>query len=178
MPPAWVGAGGYLNMLAGGPEQKMTWKLCAALLFLLPQLVQAGDKLDAFPLASPGMTRHVVELPAVENEPDLRVELIVGKLLKLDQGNRYFLAGGIEAETLKGWGYTFYSVAQVGPLAGTLMAVDPALPKVRRFITLGGEPYLVRYNSRLPVVVYAPDDAEVRYRVWRADPRQLPIPSG
>jgi ecotin len=36
-------------------------------------------------------------------------------------------------------------------------------------VTLGGDPYLIRYNSRLPVVVYVPEVAEVRYRIWRAD---------
>jgi hypothetical protein len=30
-------------------------------------------------------------------------------------------------------------------------------PKVERFITLGGELYLIRYNSKLPVVVYVPE---------------------
>jgi len=52
-------------------------------------------------------------------------------------------------------------------MAGTLKAVNPYEPKVDRFITLGGEPYLIRYNSKLPVVVYVPDGAEVRYRIWR-----------
>ncbi|MCG8509052.1 MAG: ecotin family protein, partial [Rhodospirillales bacterium] len=50
-----------------------------------------------------------------------------------------------------------------------LIAVDPNAPKVERFVKLGGEPYLIRYNSRLPVVVYVPQEAEVRYRIWRAD---------
>ena len=36
------------------------------------------------------------------------------------------------------------------------------------FITLGGEPYLVRYNSKLPLVVYVPAGSEVRYRIWAA----------
>ncbi len=36
-------------------------------------------------------------------------------------------------------------------------------------ITLGGEPELHRYNSRLPLVVYEPDGVEVRYRIWRGD---------
>ncbi len=35
-------------------------------------------------------------------------------------------------------------------LAGTLMAVDPDARKVERFVTLGGEARLVRYNNRLP----------------------------
>jgi ecotin len=55
-------------------------------------------------------------------------------------------------------------------MAGTLMAVDPDAPRVDRFVTLGGEPFLIRYNSRLPVVVYVPEGVEVRYRIWSAGP--------
>ena len=71
--------------------------------------------------------------------------------------------------TVKGWGFPRYNVSQLGPMAGTQLAIDPNAPKVSRFITLGGEPYLIRYNSRLPVVVYAPEGVEVRYRIWRAE---------
>jgi ecotin len=39
------------------------------------------------------------------------------------------------------------------------MAVDHHVRKVERFITPGGEPFLIRYNSRLPIVVYAPEEA-------------------
>ena len=63
-------------------------------------------------------------------------------------------------------------------MAGTLMAVDPDAPKVDRFITLGGEPQLLRYNSRLPLVVYVPDGVEVRYRFWRADATVLAAEAG
>jgi len=38
--------------------------------------------------------------------------------------------------------------------------------KLNRFITLGGEPYFIRCNSRLPIVVYVPEGVEVRYRIW------------
>lgn len=31
---------------------------------------------------------------------------------------------------------------------------------------------LVRYNSRLPLVVYTPEDVELRYRVWRGGEEQ------
>ncbi len=48
------------------------------------------------------------------------------------------------------------------------MGVAPNAPKAQRFVTLGGEPYLVRYNSRLPLVVYVPEGCEVRYRLWTA----------
>lgn len=48
------------------------------------------------------------------------------------------------------------------------MAVDPAAPKVERFITLGGELYFVRCNSKLPVVVTVPKEVQAKYRVWKA----------
>ena len=79
---------------------------------------------------------------------------------------------------VQGWGYTKYSVNKLDALAGTLMAVDPELPKVSRFVSLGGEPYLIRYNSRLPVVLYVPEGAEVRYRLWSADSKALPMEKG
>ncbi len=31
-----------------------------------------------------------------------------------------------------------------------------------------GEGFLLRYNSKLPVVVYVPEGFEVRYRIWQA----------
>jgi ecotin len=36
----------------------------------------------------------------------------------------------------------------MGPVAGTLMPVDPDAPKVAQFITFGGEPYIIRNNIR------------------------------
>jgi len=114
------------------------------------------------------MVRYVLPLPRQDDESASRVELIVGKTVLVDERNRYFFGGKIERETIKGWGYTRYVVGKLGPMAGTLMAVDPNAPKIARFITLAGEPYFVRYNSRLPIVVYVPEGVEVRYRVWTA----------
>jgi ecotin len=96
------------------------------------------------------------------------VEIMIGKTVEVDEQNRYFFGGRIEKETVEGWGFTRYEVSKLGPMAGTLMAVDPLAPKVARFVTLGGEPYLILYNSRLPIVIYVPDGVEVRYRVWTA----------
>jgi ecotin len=132
-------------------------------------LVRAADNMKAFPPPEKGMVRYVLKLPKQKDESAFKVEIIVGKTVRLDKGNRYFFAGEIEKETIKGWGFTRYTVDKLGPMAGTLMAVDPNAPKEDRFIALGGEPYLVRYNSRLPVVVYVPEGAEARYRIWSAE---------
>jgi ecotin len=141
--------------------------LMLALLVAAP-VIHAADNMKAFPPPDAGMVRYVLQLPKQADESASRVELIVGKTVQVDERNRYFFGGRIEAETIKGWGFTRYVVPKLGPMAGTLMAVDPGAPKVERFIRLAGEPYFVRYNSRLPVVVYVPEGVEVRYRIWSA----------
>lgn len=140
----------------------------AVLMLVMAVLAHAADNMKAFPPAEEGMFRYVLQLPEQSDESAFRVELIVGKTVRTDEENRYFFGGEIEAKTIAGWGYTRYMVSKLGPMAGTLMAVDPNSPQVDRFVTLGGEPYLIRYNSRLPVVVYVPEGAEVRYRIWSA----------
>ncbi len=147
-----------------------TLRSIATFTFLFAALsAQAGDDLKAFPPAEPGMVRYVLQLPEQEDESIFKVELIVGKTVQVDETNRYFFGGNIEKETIEGWGYPRYIVSELGLMAGTLMAVDPDKPKVDRFVTLGGEPFLIRYNSRLPIVVYTPEDAEVRYRIWTTE---------
>jgi ecotin len=143
----------------------------------------AADNLQAFPPAEAGMVRHVIELPAQEDESSLKVELIVGKTVKTDASNRYFFIGTLETENIPGWGYERHILRKLGPMAGTLMAVDPDAPKVERFISLGGETRLLRYNSRLPLVVYVPVDAEIRHRIWRVETaarfvHKLALPGG
>jgi len=140
-------------------------------------LLAEDPSLKAFPRAEKGMVRHVLELPARKDESAFKVELLVGKTVRLDDANRYFFAGKIEEETVQGWGFPKYTVRSLGPMAGTRMAVDAKAPAADRFVTLGGEPCLVRYNSRLPIVVYVPEGAEVRHRLWKADGAPKAVPA-
>jgi ecotin len=135
---------------------------------LLGTSPEADTNLKAYPPAKEGQVRLVLKLPEMMNEELMRVELQVGKVVEVDAVNRFFFAGKLMEETLEGWGFPRYVLPTVGPLAGTRIGVDPDAPKVTRFITLGGEPFLIRYNSRLPVVVYVPAGMEVKYRVWKA----------
>jgi len=139
---------------------------------------EAERNLKAFPPPDEGMTRHVLMLPPHDEEDSLRVELQIGKVVQTDPHNRHFFAGSLQAVDIEGWGFTRYVLAELGPMAGTLIAVEPDAPKVDRFITLGGETQLLRYNSRLPLVVYLPKGVEVRHRIWRADPEAKPVPEG
>ncbi len=138
----------------------------------------AQDNLKAFPSAEAGMARYVLELPKQEDESLFQVELIVGKEVEIEPVNTYFFGGQIQSKNVEGWGFTRYVVERLGPMAGTLIAVDPDQPNVARFVRLGGEPFLIRYNSRLPVVVYVPEDAEVRFRIWNTTAESSPMDKG
>lgn len=159
------------HRLNGGHKRSMravtSWVAIAFFLWMGGSLAWAADNLKAFPAAQEGMVRHVIDLPPQANEADFKVELMIGKTVKVDPANRYFFGGRLETEIIPGWGFERHVLRELGPMAGTLMAVDPAAPKVDRFIALGGEAPLLRYNSRLPLVVYTPQDVEVRHRIWR-----------
>lgn len=157
---------------------KKAWGTALLLFLLAMPAGQTADNMNAFPPAEEGMVRYILQLPKQDDESILKVELIVGKTVQTDERNRYFFGGQIEEETIKGWGFTRYKVRNIGPMAGTLMAIDPDAPKVARFITLGGDPYLLRYNSRLPLVVYVPEGVEVRYRIWTAGAEAKAIGKG
>jgi ecotin len=130
-----------------------------------------GDEhpeLGAFPPALEGMKRFVIALPHKERgeEDDFRVELIVGVEMLTDGVNLVRLGNAIEPRTLEGWGYTVYEVTGPSETISTLMAPPEGTPKVKTFVTAA--PLHIRYNSRLPIVVYAPNGYEVRYRIWSA----------
>lgn len=141
-------------------------------------LTLAADNMKAFPPAEKGMVRHVLHLQPHIDESALKVELIAGKTVEVDASNNFFFGGKIETHTIEGWGFPRYDVSALGPMAGTLMAIDPNAVKVERFITLGKEPYLIRYNSRLPIVLYAPEGVEIQYRIWSAQPTATAIKKG
>ncbi|HPI48767.1 MAG TPA: serine protease inhibitor ecotin [Hyphomonadaceae bacterium] len=130
-----------------------------------------AKELEAFPAATAGQKRHVVSLPALQNEDEVKVELIVGQTKTIDC-NRHSLGGELKEETLQGWGYTYFSLPSVAGGASTKIGCPPGSDR-QAFVTLPGQT-LVRYNSRLPIVLYTPDNVEVRYRLWRAgDVRKL-----
>jgi ecotin len=143
--------------------------LAAAAILSTAAFAAAEDNLKAFPPAEAGMVRYVLNLPQQPNEADYRVQLLVGKTVEVDTVNRFFFGGKIEAVNIEGWGFTRYVVKKLGPMAGTKMAPDPNVPDQPRFISLGGEPFLINYNSRLPIVVYVPAGVEVKYRIWSAE---------
>lgn len=117
-----------------------------------------------YPAAQEGQARHVIWLAEKSNEDLLKVELVPGQVMLTDCNTRSLMAT-LNAKDLPGWGYTYYEVDDVkGPIA-TMMAC-PENSEKEAFVAAHGESFTVRYNSKLPIVVYAPENIEVRYRIW------------
>ncbi|AOY98515.1 ecotin [Cupriavidus sp. USMAHM13] len=125
-----------------------------------------ADSIKMFPAAQAGQKRFVIALPADPSEADLRVELMIGKTLRVDC-NQHWFGGSLREETVQGWGYTYYRLDEAKGPAATMRAC-PGQEDRDAFVQVRGDTQLLRYNSRLPLVVYVPDGFEVRYRLWRA----------
>jgi ecotin len=110
----------------------------------------------------------VIHLEPFANEDLRKVELLVGKTMEIDC-NLHSLSGTLERQTIIGWGYSYHILRNAGgPGASTRMACPPGEEKKEAFVLVRGDEQLLRYNSKLPMVIYVPTGFEVRYRIWAA----------
>ena len=144
----------------------MTAILALTLAAVAPAMAASLKDVAPYPEAEKGFTRQVIHLPAQADESAYQLEILAGKTLKVDC-NRQRLGGSLEERTLEGWGYSYYRLDKVSGPASTLMACPEGKSK-KDFVPVIGEGFVLRYNSKLPIVIYAPKDVEVRYRLWSA----------
>ena len=127
---------------------------------------QKLDEVEMFPKPEFNKEQKVIKLKPLENESDYMVELLIGKSTVTDACNNYFLMGKLEEKNLEGWGYNYYNFESDGNVATTLMGCmnNSTTEKV-----VYAETLKVRYNSRLPIVVYVPKGFVVNYKLWNTD---------
>lgn len=126
--------------------------------------------LSMYPKPQEGFKMIKIQVPTInepENESDRKIEVFVGKVVEVDC-NHHMMAGEILSKSINGWGYDYFVVKSKGE------AVSVTLKgcfdfKEKRFVHI--YPTLMeRYNSESPIVLYVPDNFEVRYRIWETIP--------
>jgi serine protease inhibitor ecotin len=118
-----------VGAMLASPNAMRTIISSALLMIASIPLTFAADDMKAFPPAEQGMIRHVIRLPKQKDETAFKIELIIGKTIRTDAKNGNFFGGTLETENIPGWGFNRYILRKLGPLAGTLMAVDPDAPQ-------------------------------------------------
>lgn len=148
------------------------------IIFSTLTLADGQAQLKAFPAAKTGMTRFVIVLPdkTRDEEKQFNVELFAGKEMLTDGVNLMRLGNTIETKPLAGWGYTYYEVTGSGEAISTLMAPPENAPKIKKWINAPS--LLIDYNSRLPIVIYAPNGYDIKYRIWQAPEKMLSAEKG
>jgi ecotin len=151
--------------------------------------VGAIPRLDlaAYPAPVAGESRWVIQLPGLlpptrdpalsANPRDWRVQVIVGQMAKVDCNAQSF-SGRLRVQPLPGNPVpgepplSVLRVSEVGPMVSTRMACPPGQPLRERFVVMAGKPFVMPYNVSRPIVVYAPQPLEVRWRLWKAESQQ------
>ena len=127
-----------------------------------------SDIMKPYPLPEAGYDRMVINLEPLDNEDLRKVEVLIGKTIEIDC-NQHWLSGTLEKETIVGWGYSYFILRNAGgPAASTRMACPPGEERKEAFVQVRGDGQLLRYNSKLPIVVYVPTGFEVHYLIWSA----------
>ncbi|QQX78376.1 serine protease inhibitor ecotin [Shewanella sp. KX20019] len=119
-----------------------------------------------FPAPKEGQIQHILTLDKLENESDYMLEIQIGQTKMVDC-NKHGLSGEVIQKTVQGWGYSYYEVESISAGPSTMMACfDQALTE--KFLAITTD-LKVRYDSRLPKVIYLPENSQVRYRIWKVE---------
>lgn len=148
-------------------EPQRAWVLGGLCVVGLARAAGADD-LKPFPPPQPGRQRIVIRLPEVARPDDLKVEVMIGKTVTVDC-NRQRFGGNVRREEAQGWGFSYYVLDELrGPMS-TLMACPPETSRHEEFVRVAAEELAgLRYNAKVPIVLYVPADVQVRYRLWSA----------
>ncbi|WP_461532903.1 ecotin family protein [Sinomicrobium sp.] len=142
--------------------------LIALLLFTgaMAQSTLTKTDLSIYPKTEKGFKQMVIEVPHSDSDAEKKIEFTVGKWMEVGSCNHHGLQGTLEEKNLEGWGYNYYVFTTNGNVISTRMAC-PDNKTVHKFVS--AQPEMVRYNGKLPIVIYVPEDCDVQFRIYKAE---------
>jgi len=117
------------------------------------------------------LVKHAIFLEQRVDEAIYKVEIFAVKSQEVDNCNNHFLLGDFELKILEGHGFPYYIFQSNTQIISTKMGCGDNIRKIKNVPS--GKAELVKYISALPLVVYAPKDIEIKYKIWKQDPKEL-----
>lgn len=123
-------------------------------LLVLPALMFGGQN----------FAKNVIKLQKLENERDYKVEIVFAKSLEVDCNN-HFLEGGKLKEKPTKEPVLLYEFDAKAELASTMM-MCPDGKKEKKLVYYSFTKTL-NYDSYMPIVIKAPKDVAVKYKIYK-----------
>ena len=132
----------------------------------MAQQVITKQDLSIFPKPEAGYKKVVIEVPYSSKDDQKKIEFSVGKWMEVDGCNYFNLQGTLESKDLQGWGYNYYVFTTNGQVTSTMIGCPDA---AKRHLFVTARPEMVRYNGKLPIVVYVPEEYDVQFKIYKAE---------
>lgn len=117
-----------------------------------------------------GYIKQAIFLENLPLEKNYKVEFYATKKAEVDNCNKHYLLGDFEMKTMDGWGYFYYVFKSNSELISTKMGCMDAAKMITDVPS--GKTELIRYTSIMPLIVYAPEGIDIKYRIWKVDPKE------
>jgi ecotin len=147
--------------------KRLMFLLLSGLLTGLLSMAVSADDMAPYAIAEQGDLRLVIRLPPVENEADDKVELRVGKPILIDC-NRTIIEGRVEKLTTEDQAHPYYRAVITHSETTNLISCPPNSNNREEYVYASGEGFTLEYQQEQPIVIYVPEDYEVRYRILGA----------
>ena len=114
-----------------------------------------------------GYKKHLLYIPKLENqeETNRKVEIIPEKTLGVNSAV-HSLSGKMETGKVEGYNFDYW-IFDATVENKVVIETSTKSEKKDKFTIV--EKKLVAYNSRLPIVVYAPEGFEINYKIWETN---------
>ena len=125
------------------------------------------NDLNVYPPVKKDQNRNVIVLEPKENEDDYRV-LITASIDGMQDCNTKSRSAKYTEKVVEGMQYPYYEVGKIGDVVTTLMGCSE-IPQMGEIpINLSGNTIL-RYNSKLPIVVYASNGIKINSKIFKLE---------